>query len=189
MGFDAEDVSDPGIDAEVIPEGFQRPDMDQGQDAGLDLDQFYQISGQSGCLRWELKVQSLSFTFKADQIFVVYRVDEACGQPLRLRVEHESDLLPVGILQDGQPWVFLPDCPGTGPEAELHLDPREGWVRGWFWSPADHEARLARCGVTYDPGAEYTLVGYGLSHAQEGQYSQLSPLTDSILIDLRGASE
>lgn len=188
MEVEAEDLSDPALDAQVILEDFQRP-APEGGEPDLDVEQFYQLRGQQGCLRWEIKLQSLAFTFKSDRIFVVYRVDEACGDPLRLRVEHESDLLPVGILKDGDPWVFLPDCPGTGPEVELLLDPGEGWVRGWFWDPADHEARLRRCGVQYDPQAEYTIVGYGLTHAQEGQYSDLFPLTDPILIDLRGSTD
>jgi hypothetical protein len=183
-------AEDEEINAEVVPEDFVRPTPDMGsEEADLNVQDFFQISGQQDCLRWSLKIQDTELTLKTDRVFIIYQINNICGTSFRVRVPHESDLFPVGIQKDGEPWIFLPDCPGVGAPAELTLAPQEGWLRGWFWEPADHEARLQRCGVTFDADAQYSVIGYGLTRAEGSNDSQLFPLTDPILIDLRGVED
>ncbi len=177
---DHQEEPTPPIDAHVFTEEFTRPE----QEEPFNLDDFVGVSGQTDCLQWDLMIQSTDLTFKSDRIFVVFGVRNICSRDLLLRTLHESDFLPVGIEKDGEPWIFLPDCPGTGPETTYTLAPREGWRRGWFWSPEDHEARLTRCGVTFDENATYQIIGYGLTPAGAG-YSSLFQLTDPISIEFR----
>ncbi len=161
------------------------PDVpDQPEDMGMMPT--FTVEGEDGCLAYTLEAFSNVFTLKQDNIGVLYEVRNRCTQVLRVRTEHNSDFFPVGIHKDGQPWIFMPDCPGTGPAEEVLLGPGDGWVRGWLWTPDDHEQRMARCDVTYDPEATYSLVGYGLNPVpmNSNEWSMSTVLTEPIDIVL-----
>ena len=111
-----------------------------------------------------------------------------CPWAIGLDAQQEPrDFFAVGIHKDGLPWVFLPDCPGTGDPEEQVFAFGGGWARGYIWTPADFDARLARCNVTFEEGARYSIVGYGLEpvpFAEPTAWSEIYVLTDEIDIQL-----
>ncbi|MBH23493.1 MAG: hypothetical protein CMH57_03310 [Myxococcales bacterium] len=188
---------DVGVDA-ILEDGFNRPDisaMDSGASDTAAEDApstAATIEGSQDCLGYTLETQSTVFTLKVDNFFITYTIRNECNRPIRMRVEHESDMFPVGIQKNGEPWVFLPDCPGTGRPFERTFNGGDGWRRGWFWTADDHDARLARCGVTFEEGAEYSIVGYGLTEVPatgSDVWSELFPMTEPIPITLVTSGE
>ncbi len=183
-GFNVDATQD---DAFVRP----RPDTgDTSEDMGEPRDttpEPTELHGFHDCYEWTLTVNQTVFTIKEENIPVFYQVHNTCHTDLRLRTQHASDFFAVGIHKDGQPWVFLPDCPGTGDPEEQVFGRGDGWARGYIWTPADFDARLARCGVTFEPGARYSIVGYGLEPVPfetPTAWSEIYPLTDEIEIRL-----
>jgi hypothetical protein len=148
---------------------------------------FFHLTGTRDCLQYSLELDYRIFDFKADRIFVKYGVLNICMINQDYQVEHEFDFFSVGIQKDGEPWINLPDCPGIGDAYAYTFAPGEGIRRGWFWDPDDHESRLARCSVAYDPDASYTVVGYGLTEVDPftpGDLSEIFVLTPPIRIEL-----
>jgi hypothetical protein len=147
------------------------------------------LRGNHDCLNYEIRVSDTEFSLKVDDIRVTYLVQNVCTIPYSVRVPHFSEFFAIGLHRDGEPWIFLPDCPGTGSEYDYTFTPEGGGVnRGWIWSATDHEARLARCGVEFDPDASYTIVGYGatqLDLLDPVGYSEVFVMTDPIEINLR----
>lgn len=172
-------------------EPFVRPRPDATQDTAPDLRDTNpaptELHGFHDCYEWTLTVNQTVFTVKEENIPVYYEVHNTCRTDLRLRTMHSSDFFAVGIHKDGLPWVFLPDCPGTGDPEEQVFAFGGGWARGYIWTPADFDARLARCNVTFEEGARYSIVGYGLEpvpFAEPTAWSEIYVLTDEIDIQL-----
>ncbi len=151
----------------------------------------YLLAGTRDCLRYEIRLTDTDFILKGSDIAVTYRVQNECATPYRVRVEHFSDFFAIGIHRNGEPWVFMPDCPGTGVPYEytFEIAPVGGGInRGWIWRAAEHEERIGRCGVAFDNDADYSIVGYGLTDlgfVDGGGYSEIFPMTDAIPITLR----
>lgn len=147
------------------------------------------LSGTYDCLRYEIRVSDTRFNLKLDDIRVTYFVQNVCATPYQVRVEHFSDFFAIGIHRNGDPWIFLPDCPGTGEAHDYTFTPRGGGVnRGWIWNATDHEARMDRCGVTFDDTATYSIVGYGATEIDlldTTSWSEVFVMTDPIEIELR----
>ena len=146
-----------------------------------------EVRGFHDCYEYELAVTQTLFTVKEDAIPVTYEIHNTCQTRLRVRTRHQSDFFAVGIQKNGEPWIFLPDCPGTGPPEEQVFGPGDGWGRGWIWTPTDFDARLARCGVEFEQDAEYAVVGYGLEPVPFGDptaWSDIYPMTEAIPIRL-----
>jgi len=145
------------------------------------------IEGTLECLEYEIFVARTVFDFKGDDIAVRWLVRNICTVPQRFVMPHANDLFPIAIEKDGESWVWMPDCPGTGGPIDVTFDPGEGWSRGYIWSAADHESRLERCGVEFTRGAEYRIVGYGATPVDffdEDGMSEAFPLSEPIVIDL-----
>jgi len=191
---DSSPPEDVGVDA-ILEDGFNRPDITPMEDTGAAEDapsSAATIEGSQDCLGYTLETQSTVFTLKVDNFFITYTIRNECNRPVRMRVEHESDMFPVGIQKNGEPWIFLPDCPGTGRPFERTFNGGDGWRRGWIWNADDHDARLERCGVTFEEGAEYAIVGYGLTEVPatgSGVWSELFPMTEPIPITLVTSGE
>jgi hypothetical protein len=200
---EADSASDDGlrIDA-TTTDAFVRPDTrpaDTGDaaadtaesDVALDVSTGPEriLRGNHECLQYEIRVSDTEFSLKVDDIRVTYLVQNVCTIPYSVRVPHFSEFFAIGLHRNGAPWIFLPDCPGTGAEYDYTFTPEGGGVnRGWIWSATDHEARLARCGVEFDPEASYTIVGYGatqLDLLDPVGYSEVFVMTDPIEINLR----
>ena len=148
---------EPDSDSEPEPEPDPNPEPDVPDPT--------EINGSSDCLSYTMRVDLTTFTLKEDVIYVYYEVHNICNFPIHLRTQHESDFFSIAILQDGEPWVLLAEpnsCPNTGPITDFILNPGDGWVRGWFWRPENHEERLMQCGVSYDRNASYSIAGYGM---------------------------
>lgn len=151
------------------------------------------LSGDYECFHYDIYLANRSFDFKVDDIAMTYTVRNTCARPLTFRVRRENDFFPIVIEQDGEPWVYLPDCPapdGTAPgEArEFEFRAGEGWSRGRFWNASEHEAQLERCGVTFDPAASYAVRGYGMVETnllEPTDFSSAFPITEAIPIELR----
>jgi hypothetical protein len=189
-----DDTGSDGFNADVTrDDAFVRPPLDAGadtQDVPEPRDttpEPTELHGFHDCYEWTLTVNQTVFTIKEENIPVFYEVHNTCHTDLRLRTRHSSDFFAVGIHKDGQPWIFLPDCPGTGDPEEQVFSRGDGWARGYIWTPTDFDARLARCGVTFDADARYSIVGYGLEPVpfeQPTAWSEAYPLTDEIEIRL-----
>jgi hypothetical protein len=176
-------------DADVGDEVVDEPDTIE-VDAATDApdDPSFTLEGTTGCLFYRIRVTDTVFVYKGDDIALTYFVQNICATPFPTRVAHTSDFFPIAIEKDGEPWVFLPDCPGTGAPFENTFETTEGINRGWTWGAADHEARVARCGVTFDPAATYRIVGYGASEVDpldSSDFSVIAPMTPPIDIVLR----
>jgi hypothetical protein len=184
-----------GVDA-VDDEPFVRPDLpvEDTSDAGEDVADTQpdpdpvEITGFHECYEWLLRVDKTMFTVKEDNIFVYFSIHNVCGNPVHVRTMHTSDFFAVGIQKDGEPWMFLPDCPGTGDPEERTFGLGEGWARGYLWSPTDFDARLERCGVAFEEGASYSVIGYGVEPLPDNMptaWSDIFPMTDPIEIRLQ----
>ncbi|MEL6181753.1 MAG: hypothetical protein AAFS10_22525, partial [Myxococcota bacterium] len=124
---------DTGGGGEVfLEDGFSRPMVDTDDTDDAEALPGVTVEGSQDCLGYVLETQSTLFTLKVDNFFITYTIRNTCNRPLRMRVEHESDMFPVGIQKNGEPWIFLPDCPGTGRSVERSFNPNEGWRRGWM---------------------------------------------------------
>lgn len=184
-----------GFDADGFGEDFIRPEPDASpDDAGVDgeEDPTTRVEGTRLCLDYRLETTGTTFTLKEDQIAVLFQVNNVCSEPYHIRLEHMGDMFPVGIQKDGEPWIFLPDCPGTGEPFTYTLRPGDGWSRGWIWSPQDHLERLERCGVVFEEDAEYSIVGYGVRDVPQTDpeaVSETFPLTEPIPIFLYVSDE
>ena len=184
---DTDQVDDSPSDAEndaFLEDGFTRPDTPMMPDTPLPGET---LEGSQDCFRYILETQSTVFTLKLDNFFVAYEIRNQCNRPIRVRTQHFSDMFPVGLQKDGEPWLFFPDCPGTGEPVERVLNPGDGWRRGWFWRADDHESRLEQCGLEFDPDAQYSLIGFGLTEVPptgSDVWSEIFPLTDPIDITL-----
>lgn len=187
-----EDTGPDTFNADVThDDAFVRPRPDMGSDAERDVPDTTpeptELHGFHECYEWTLIVNQTTFTVKEDNIPVFYEVHNTCHTDLRVRTQHESDFFAVGIQKDGEPWIFLPDCPGTGNPEEQVFGRGDGWARGYIWSPADFDARLERCGVTFEDGARYSIIGYGLEpvpFTDPTAWSEIYPMTDEIEIRL-----
>ncbi len=179
-----------GFDADGFGEDFIRPEPDASpDDAGVDAeeDPTTRVEGTRLCLDYQLETTGTIFTLKEDQIAVLFQVNNVCSEPYNIRLAHMGDMFPVGIQKNGEPWIFLPDCPGTGEPFEYTLLPGDGWSRGWIWRPQDHLERLERCGVIFEEDAEYAIVGYGVwdvAQTDPEAMSETFPLTEPIPIFL-----
>lgn len=154
----------------------------------VDADPSFTLAGTTDCLRYEIEISNTDFDFKNEDIRITYFVSNVCATPWRVRTAHFSDFFPIAIEKNGEPWIFLPDCIGTGAPYEYTFEPAEGVNRGWIWNASDHEARMERCGVTFESDATYGVVGYGLTQLDmldETSMSELVPITAPILITLR----
>ena len=179
-----------GDDVDTIDAG----PMDVGVDVGTEDvgepdtgDGSRMIEGTRDCLEYEIFVARTVFDFKGDDIAVRWLVRNICTIPVRFVMPHTNDLFPIAIEKDGESWVWMPDCPGTGGPIDVTFDPGEGWSRGYIWSAADHESRLERCGVEFTRGSEYRIVGYGATTVDvfdEDGMSEAFPLSEPIVIDL-----
>lgn len=182
---DAPTDTDGPADA-FFEDGFTRPDVAPDTPPDEPPDTSVRLEGVSGCFSWVLEAQSTVLTLKQDNIFISYEVHNVCNRPISVRVDHFSDFLPVGIQRDGQDWIFLPDCPGTGVAHEETFNPGDGLRRGWFWRADQHQTMLDACGVTFDVTSEYTVVGYGLTEVSQfgTDRSSLYVLTEPMPITL-----
>lgn len=148
------------------------------------------FTGEDGCLSWRLEAERLVFDFKSDDIFVEYEVTNTCSRQVSFRVDHFNDFFAIGIHRDDELWTYLGLCPGQGGVHNWTFGPRvgdasEGVRRGWTWTAEQHETLLEFCGVTYDPDAEYSLVGYGVTELTGGDASSsVYPMTPPIAIEL-----
>jgi len=176
----------PGPADAFFEDGFTRPDVRADTPPDEPPDTTVTLEGTLGCFSWVLEAQSTVLTLKQDNIFISYEVHNICNHPVSVRVDHFSDFLPVGIQRDGEDWIFLPGCPGTGVFYEETFNPGDGVRRGWVWRADQHQAMLDACGVTFDVTSQYTIVGYGLSEVPMfgGERSALYVLTQPIPIIL-----
>ncbi len=175
------------LNVDAFEEEFMRPELEPEPEPEPEPDPVVQMGTDGNCFSYTLTLQRTYFTIKADNIGVLYEVNNTCNRDLHLRTMHRSDFFAIGIHQNGLPWIFLPDCPGTGAPEDLVMGPGFGWNRGWIWSASDFDARLERCGVTFDPDAEYSIVGYGLTPVNNGagnNWSEPFVLTEPVPIVL-----
>lgn len=147
------------------------------------------VEGDAGCLHWTLELSATSFDWKEDDVLVVYEVETTCSDTMTFRVEHLSDFFPLAIHADGALWTYVGQCPGEGGSMDWRFDvSSRGVRRAWVWRAADHESLMTRCGVSYEPAATFTVVGYGnlpLDGAGAEFYSETYQLTDPVEIRLR----
>ncbi len=193
------------IDAS-IDDAFVRPTPDTGAadvaidtpevdlpDTAPDTGTTSRLSGDYECFHYDIYLANRSFDFKVDDIAMTYTVRNTCARPLTFRVRRENDFFPIVIEKDGEPWVYLPDCPAPestapGEAREFEFRAGEGWSRGRFWNATEHEAQLERCGVTFDPASSYAVRGYGMIETnllEPSDFSSAFPITEAIPIELR----